>query len=92
MPDLPHAVDFEILFKDPFDLGLELLITLGTIRKPRSISLFGKVVIKRRWGNRQNPANWLDPMISTVILYELDHRLNGRSSSVPLRGSRRLRR
>ena len=92
MPNLPHAVDFEILLKDPFDLGLELLITLGTIRKAGRIGSLGHVVIECRWGNRQNPANRLDPMIRAVIFNELDHFLNGRSSSVPLRGSRRMRR
>ena len=92
MPDFAHAIDLEVLLKDPFNLGLELLITFGTIRQARRIGPLGHVVIESRWGNRQNPANRLDPMISTVIFYELDHRLNGRSSSAWAKYADALRR
>lgn len=87
MPDFANAIDLQVLLKDPFSLGLELLITFGAIRQARRISPLRHVVVERRWGNRQNPANRLDPMISAVIFYEADHFLNGRSSSVPLPGS-----
>jgi hypothetical protein len=32
-------------------------------------------------GNLQNPADRLDPVGLTVLIYEADHLLNGRSSS-----------
>ena len=32
VPDFAHAIDLEVLFKDPFNLGLEFCVTLGAIR------------------------------------------------------------
>ena len=43
-------------------------------------------------GNRQNPANRLNPMIIVVIFDELDHFLNGRSSSACAKYAEALRR
>jgi hypothetical protein len=91
-PDLPHTLDIEILLKDPFDLGLEFSIALSTVRQAGRIGPLGHVVIESGWGNRQNPANRLDPMIIVVIFDELDHFLNGRSSSACAKYAEALRR
>jgi len=37
--------------------------------------------------NRQNTADWRDPMVTTVILDELDHRLHG-GRALPVRNTR----
>ena len=31
MPDLPHAIDAEVILKDPLDLGRQISITLRTV-------------------------------------------------------------
>ena len=92
MPHLSNTIDAEVFLKDTLDLRLQFFVSLGAIRKAFRISALGQMIIERGWGNRQDAADWLDPMIAPVIFFELDHRFNGRSSSVPLRGSRRLRR
>ena len=83
MPNLTDAVDAEVFLEHTFDPGRQISITSGTVGQTRRVHSLGQMVIKRRWGNRQHMADWLDPKISTVIFYEPDHRLNGRSSSVP---------
>ena len=73
MPDFARTINLQVLLKAPFDLGLELLVTFGAIRQTGRIGELGLIVVERRWGNRQNPANLLDPMISAVIVNEADH-------------------
>ncbi len=74
---LPHAVGAEVFLKDLFNLGLELGVTFRTIRETRRVRTFGHMIIESCRGNRQLTADWLDPVIGTVICYELDYRLNG---------------
>src|SRR3546814_13733331 len=44
------------------------------------------------WGDRQNPADRLDPIIIPMLINETDHRLNGRSSSAWAKYAEALRR
>jgi len=81
VPNFANPIDLQVLLKDTFNLGLQVFVTLGAIRQTLRIGPLGQVVIESGWGNRQNPANRLDPMIIAVIFDELDHFLNGRSSS-----------
>ena len=48
---------------------------------PRGVTTGGEMGVIRRRGDRQNPADRLDPMDGAMIIDERDHLLNGRSSS-----------
>src|SRR5688500_7918059 len=50
------------------------------------------MVVIGGWGDRQHLADRLDPVIPPVIVYERDHRLNGRSSSAWAKYADALRR
>ena len=80
-PDLPRAVDLEVLGEDAFDRRFELQVPLRPRRQLRGISALGDMIVVGRWGDRQHLADRLDPMRLAVIVNERDHRLNGRSSS-----------
>jgi hypothetical protein len=45
-----------------------------------------------RWGDRQNPADRLDPISIPMLINKGDHRLNGRSSSAWAKYAETLRR
>ena len=81
---LPHAIHAEVFLEYALVLGLQFNITLRPRRQKRRVRFLRQVVIKCGWGNRQHTADWLDPVNFAMIFYEPDHRLNGRSSSVPL--------
>lgn len=85
-PDFTHAIDAEIVLKHTPDFGLQGHVTTGTSRQTRGISLLGTIQIIGGWGDRQNAADRLDPVVRPVIVDKRDHFLNGRSSSVPLPG------
>src|SRR5690606_38586317 len=91
-PHLAYAVNAEVLGKDPHDLRLEGLITLASGRSPGRIAALGNVFVVAGWGDRQNPADRLDPISIPVLINEGDHRLNGRSSSAWAKYAEALRR
>src|SRR5690606_22245397 len=91
-PDLAHAVDAEVLGKDPHDFRLEYLITLRSDRPAARITTLRNAFVVARWGDRQNPADRLDPICIAVLINERDHRLNGRSSSAWAKYAEALRR
>ncbi len=70
-----------ILGKDARDFGFDILIAPGNIRQALWITPLSDALMIDGWGNRQNPANRLDPIFRTMLVYEGRHRLNGRSSS-----------
>ena len=80
-PDLACAIDLEVLGEDALDLRPQGRIPLRPRRQLRGISALGDMVVVGRWGDRQHLADRLDPVDLAVIVYECDHRLNGRSSS-----------
>lgn len=80
-PDLAHAVNTEVLGEDAQHLGPERFVTLEPGRTPGRIAAPGEMLMVGRRGDRQDPADRLDPVGLSVIVDEGDHRLNGRSSS-----------
>jgi len=80
-PDLPRAVDLEVLIEHPQDMRLQGFVTPDARRRsfrappPRVM----RVICGR--GDLQNPADRLDPVLPTMIVDEGDHVLNRRSSS-----------
>ena len=91
-PDLAGAIATLALVIDAFDIFQILRILLRSVRGKLGITRNSGMGIIGGWGDRQNTANRLDPKLTSVIINEGDHLRNGRSSSVPLRGNRRLRR
>jgi hypothetical protein len=87
MPGFAHAVDFKVGVPDPLNLGTQRCIPLLSRRRLGRIGTDGQMRIIRRWSDRQNPADRLDPIDAAMIVDKPDHRFNGRSSSVPLPGS-----
>jgi hypothetical protein len=60
-PNLPDAVDREILGKDPHAPGLERFIALGMYRQPRAIPALDNMFMISGWGDWQGSADRLDP-------------------------------
>src|SRR5690349_20361967 len=50
------------------------------------------MIVVRRWGDRQYPADRLDPMLLPVFINEFDHGLDRRSSSAAAKYADALRR
>jgi hypothetical protein len=80
-PDLAHAADLEVLIEHASDLDLHDSVALRPSRPPGWIAPLGRMVIVRRWGDRQQLADRLDPIRLAVIVDERDHGLDRRSSS-----------
>ena len=80
-PDLAHAVDGEVLIEDASNLDLQRGVLPGARRPLGRIAPFGHTGVVGRGGDRQDPANRLDPMRSTMIVNEGDHGLDRRLSS-----------
>jgi hypothetical protein len=80
-PDLAHAIDPEVLIEHALDLTLEDLVSLGPLGEPGRIAALGGVLMVGGRGDRQDPADRLDPVRLTMIVDEGDHGLNRRSSS-----------
>src|SRR5947208_5744697 len=73
-PDLPHAVDLEVLIKNPQDLRLQNIGPLFACRSaPWFTTLANTLVIGRR-GDLKQTADRLDPVFLTVrVLAEFTH-------------------
>ena len=80
-PDLPHAIDLEVLGEYPRDIGLQLQIPAGPGGQPRGVVPLANMLVVAGRGDRQNPADRLDPVSLPMLVDERDHLLNGRSSS-----------
>src|SRR5919205_4291208 len=80
-PDLAHAIDPEVLLEHTLDLALEHLVSLGPLGAPGRIAALGGVLVGGGRGDRQHPADRLDPVRLTMLVDEGDHGLNRRSSS-----------
>src|SRR5437879_10679414 len=80
-PDLPHAVDLEVLIENPQDLRLQNIVPLFACRSaPWFTTLANTLVIGRR-GDLKQTADRLDPVFLTVRVDERRHFRKGRSSS-----------
>src|SRR5436305_1961413 len=91
-PNLPYAIDLEILLKHTRDLWHQPGITLYPCRQPRRIGPPGGMGVIGRWGNRQHLADRLDPIRPALIVDERDHGLCRRSSSAWAKYADALRR
>ena len=85
-------IDREALGKDPHDLRLEGFIALGTGRQPRGIPSLGNMLMIGGWGDWQDPADRLDPIMPTMLVDKGDHRFSGLSSSPQAKYAEALRR
>src|SRR5690606_19469974 len=86
------AIDREVLGKDPHDLRLEGFVALGTCRQPRGIPALGNTLMIGGWGDWQDAADRLDPIMPTMLVDKGDHRFSGRSSSAWAKYAEALRR
>jgi len=80
-PDLAHAIDMEVLVEHPAYLDLHGDVASGAGRQTVDVRAFGDDIIIGGWGNRQQPADRLDPEHRAVCIDEGNHRFSGRSSS-----------
>src|SRR6185437_10382404 len=65
-PDLASSVDPEVPLPDPANRAGKLCISLYARRQPRRIGSSALVFVIRRWGDRQLPADRLDPVLGTM--------------------------
>ena len=80
-PHLPRTVDLVILVPDPANAVAQCRITLCTRWKPSRIGCPGLHLVVRRRGDRQHPADRLDPVQRPVFVDERHHHFGRRSSS-----------
>src|ERR1700730_12718444 len=91
-PDLAHAVDTEVLLEPPPNLLNQGVIPPRPRRQSGRIGAPGDMRMVGRWGDRQHPADRLDPVRPAVIVDEGDHGLCRRSSSAWAKYALALRR
>jgi hypothetical protein len=65
-PDLAHAIDLEVLLKNARNLGLEGQIAPGLHRELRRGGPLGSMRTVGQRGDRQDPADRLDPAPLTM--------------------------
>jgi hypothetical protein len=80
-PHLAHTVDSEVLTPDPPDVPPQLDVAPCPRRRFGRIGMASGMSVIGRRGNRQHPADRLDPERITVRVDERDHGLDRRSSS-----------
>src|SRR4029077_10172398 len=91
-PDLAHAVDLEVGVPDPLHLGLQVCIAPRSGRQLARIGALRGVGMVGAWGDRQDPADQLDPMRLAVIVDERDHGLDRRAGPAIAKYADTLRR
>src|SRR5262249_19548699 len=91
-PDLPHAVDAEVLREHPLNLDLQFGVPLRTGRTLAGVDPLGDMRMVRRRGDRQHLADRLDPIRFPMIIDERDHGFTRRSSSAWAKYADALRR
>src|SRR5262249_57371657 len=80
-PDLPHAVDAEVLREHPLNLDLQFGVPLRTGRTLAGVDPLGDMRMVRRRGDRQHLADRLDPIRFPILIDELEHGFTRRRSS-----------
>src|SRR3954469_8624045 len=91
-PDLPDAIDAEVRLIHAPDLDHQCCIPPGSRGQPLRISPPGGMGVIRRRGDRQHPADRLDPVDGAMLVNEGDHGLDRRSSSAIAQYADALRR
>jgi hypothetical protein len=80
-PDLAHAVDAEVLRMHACSFGAQRIVAVAARRALGRVAPRGDMGVIGRRGDRQQPADRLDPVDGAMIVEEGDHRFSGRSSS-----------
>src|SRR3954463_7837041 len=91
-PDLADAVDAEVRLIHAPDLDHQCCIPPGARGQPLRISPPGGMGVIRRRGDRQHPADRLDPVDGAMLVDEGDHGFDRRSSSAIAQYALALRR
>src|SRR3954452_13803018 len=89
-PDLPDAIDAEVRLIHAPDLDHQCCIPPGSRGQPLRISPPGGMGVIRRRGDRQHPADRLDPVDGAMLVDEGDHGLDRRVGSPPPKKPARL--
>ena len=72
LPDFDNAIDLPVGMPDTLDITAVLGIGLAALAaQPRAVSLLNPAPVAR-WGNLQQPANWLDPIGITILVYKVN--------------------
>ena len=85
------GVYWEISGTDALDLGSQDRVAPGAIRQPGRIGTLRQVIVVGGRGDRQNPADRLDPVRITMRLNEIHHHFDRRSSSAIAKYAEALR-
>jgi hypothetical protein len=80
-PNFLGAVDAKILVPHSANGRSQHVVALGPFASLLGIAPVRLPLVVRRWGNRQDLADWLDPVRAPVLVDEIDHYLGRRSSS-----------
>src|SRR4051794_25448223 len=91
-PDLPRAIDAEVLCEDPLNLDLQFGVPPRTDRTLAGVDPFDDMRMVGRRGDRQHLADRLDPIRLAMIVDERDHGFTRRSSSAWAKYADALRR
>ena len=97
-PNLTHAIDTKVLLEHAPDLDLQIGVSADPVGQTGGIGSPGEMGAISRRGDRQNPADRLDPVGLTMIVDERNHGLNrkeirelrappGRNKQTPCEGS-----
>src|SRR2546423_6664274 len=82
-PDLPHAVDLEVLIETPQDLRLQNIVPLFACRSAPWCTMLANTLVIGRRGDLKQTADRLDPVFLTVRVDEDRDRGTPRGASPP---------
>jgi hypothetical protein len=77
---LSNTIDLEVGIEHALYFGLQGLVTPNTRRQARGIATLASALAVGGWGDRQNLADRLDPVIAPMLINEAGRRLKGQSS------------
>src|SRR5690606_31231934 len=90
-PDFAHAIHLQILVPDTLDFRQQLLVALGSHRKPLRVGLSSLVLIVTRRRNRQLRAQRFHAIVGSMQVDERSHHFGRRSSSAWAKKAEALR-
>ena len=79
-PDLAHAIDPIVIFKDPQDLGAQRIVTARPVGLSRRVGPLRQMAVVGGRGDRQHAADRLDPMHPPMRIDERHRHFDRRSS------------
>ena len=86
-PHLANPIHPVVLLPHPGDVLAQLRVAMGTRRQPAAVRFPGLALVVRRRGDRQLPANRLDPVLLTVHVDERRQVLGRRGRAPPERNT-----